>query len=332
MKLGSARGQIAVLYAGIIVVLLGAIALCADMSVMYFNWQQLRGAADAAVLAGANYLPSDSSSAQTAAVKYAEMNGIQAGEIVGTPTVSADQLSLTITLSRTVPYYFAKALGMTNATMNVTATGGIDQNTAFGRGLMPIGLSCPGGASSGNCPNGQYVVGTTYKMKQDQSQTSLPGNWGALALGGNGASIFQQNLEFGYVGSIPSAVATEPGNIVGPTEAGIATRIAAGVNADPSIGAGSAPPNGASPSSYEYDPRFVVFPMVDYSGGKGGKNGNGNNPGTGLPVVQYAQMWLLGTSGNNATINAVFMGTIPNPPPSGSTVANFGMLSPVLVN
>ena len=326
----SARGQVAVLYAGIIAVLIGAIALGADVSVMYFNWQQLRGAADAAVLAGANYLP-DSASAQNAAVQYAEMNGVQASEIVGTPQVSADGLSLQMTVTRTVPYLFAQALGMANATMNVTSTAGIAQNGSGGRGMLPIGLSCPGGGSSGNCNSSKYVVGTTYSMKQDQSQTSLPGNWGALALGGNGASVYRQNLEDGYVGPVESAVATEPGNIVGPTGDGITARITAGVNADPSIGAGSAPPSGAALSSYEYDPRFVVLPMVDYSGGKGGKNGNGNNPGSGLPVVEYAQMWLLGTSGNNATVNAVFMGTIADPS-SGSTVANFGMLSPVLIN
>ena len=331
MKFGSDRGQVAVLYAGIVAVLIGAIGLCADVSVMYFNWQQLRAGADAAVLAGANYLPSDSSSAQSVATKYAELNGIQSTEIVGTPSVSADGLSLKMTVSRTVPYLFAQALGMTNATMTVTASAGIAQNGSGGRGMMPIGLSCPGGGNSGSCASSKYVVGTTYSMKQDQSQTSLPGNWGALALGGNGADVYRQNLEDGYVGPVESNVATEAGNIVGPTSDGIAARVTAGVNADPSIAAGAAPPSGAALSSYEYDPRFVIFPMVDYSGGKGGKNGNGNNPGSGLPVVEYAQMWLLGTSGKNATVNAVFMGTLANPP-SGSTVANFGMLSPVLVN
>lgn len=53
---GSYRGQIAVLYAGILVVLVGALALGVDVAVMYMNWQQVQKGADAAAIAGANYL------------------------------------------------------------------------------------------------------------------------------------------------------------------------------------------------------------------------------------------------------------------------------------
>jgi Flp pilus assembly protein TadG len=322
--LGNSCGQVAVLYAGIAAVLIGAIALCADVSVMYVNWEQLQKAADAAALAGANYLPQDPAAAQTTATTYAQNNGIQSGEIAGT-SVSADQLSITVNLTRTVPSSFALALGMTNALINVKGTAGIEQNGADGRGLIPLGLSCPGGSDTGNC-NGDYVVGTTYALKQDQSSTSLSGNWGALALGGNGAAVYKKNIESGYTGSIAAGdlVASEPGNIVGPTGQAIGDRVTLGAAVDPSIAAGSAPPSGAALSSYEYDPRLVVLPMVDYkSSSKGGK--------ASVPVVQFAQMWLLGTSGTNATVNAVFLGIAP-PPSGGSTATTFGMLSPILLN
>lgn len=324
-KFGDSRGQIMVLYAGALALALaGAVALGTDVAVLYVNWQQLQKAADAAALAGANYLPLDPSQAPTTASTYAQNNGIAPGEIVSTP-VSGDQLSITVNLRRTVPYYFARTLGMTNAVINVKATAGVLQNGASGRGLIPLGLSCPGGATSGNC-NGDYVVGNTYTMKQDQSQTSLSGNWGALALGGNGASVYLQNLVKGFDGpiSVGTSVATEPGNIVGPTGQGIGDRVAGGAATDPAIPAGSAPAAGASASSYQYDSRFVVVPMVDYTtSGKGGK--------TAVPVVVFAEMWLLGTSKNNNTVNAVFMGTIPSPS-GGTTVTNFGILSPVLLN
>src|ERR1700735_4759014 len=54
--LGKPRGQIAVLYAGILVTLVGALALGVDVSVMYVNWQHAQKVADAAAIAGANYL------------------------------------------------------------------------------------------------------------------------------------------------------------------------------------------------------------------------------------------------------------------------------------
>ena len=320
---GKSRGQVAVLYAGIIAVLIGAIGLCGDVGVMYINWEELQRAADAAALAGANYLPLDSATAKTTATTVAEDNGIKAGEIAGT-SVSGDDLKMTVQLNRTVPYYFAAVLGMTNQLISVKATAGIQQNGAFGRGMIPLGLSCPNGSQTGNC-NGDYTVGTTYALKQDQSSTSLSGNWGALALGGNGAAVYRKNIEFGYTGaiSVGTSVATEPGNVVGPTGQAIGDRITEGASVDPSIAAGSAPPKGAALSSYEYDPRMVVLPMVDFKvSGKGGK--------TSIPVVQFAQMWLLGTSGNNATVNAVFMGIAPDT--GSTTVGDFGMLSPVLLN
>ena len=42
------KGQIMVLYAGVIAGLLGVTALGVDVAVMYFNWAQLQKAADAA--------------------------------------------------------------------------------------------------------------------------------------------------------------------------------------------------------------------------------------------------------------------------------------------
>ncbi|WP_333648944.1 TadE/TadG family type IV pilus assembly protein, partial [Candidatus Binatus sp.] len=54
---GSSRGQIAVLYAGVILGLLGAIALCTDVGVIYLNWHRMQKAVDPAVLAGGAGLP-----------------------------------------------------------------------------------------------------------------------------------------------------------------------------------------------------------------------------------------------------------------------------------
>jgi Flp pilus assembly protein TadG len=309
---GRSKGQVMTLFALMIPALLGVIGLCTDAAVIYVNWEVMQKAADAAALAGANYLPFDSSSAQKTATTFAENNGIQSKEITGTQ-VSLDQLSITVKLNRTVPYYFARVVGMSDAAVNVTARAGVQPNGANGRGLIPLGLSCP----QGNCS--AYIPGLTYSLKQDQSQTSLSGNWGALALGAPGANQYRQNLAFGYTGTIGTSVATETGNIVGPTGQAVAERIAAGVMVDSSILAGLAP-LGIAPA---YDPRLVVVPMVDFSAS--GKGGN-----TTVPIVQFAQMWLLGTSGNNNTVNAVYLGTTT--PSQSATVANFGVLTPVLLN
>jgi len=48
---GKAKGQIAVLYAGIIAVVIGAVALGADVAVMYVNWEHVQKTADSAAVA-----------------------------------------------------------------------------------------------------------------------------------------------------------------------------------------------------------------------------------------------------------------------------------------
>ena len=50
------KGQMAVVITLALATLLGVMALGADVSVMYYNYIQLQKGADAAALAGANYL------------------------------------------------------------------------------------------------------------------------------------------------------------------------------------------------------------------------------------------------------------------------------------
>jgi Flp pilus assembly protein TadG len=113
-----------VLYALALPALIGAIALGADVAVMYVNWQGMQKAADAAALAGAGKLDgtatSDAGAIANAKV-YATNNGLAAGE-VATPTVSVDHKNITVSASRTVPYYFAQVLGLLSASVQVTAT------------------------------------------------------------------------------------------------------------------------------------------------------------------------------------------------------------------
>lgn len=304
------RGQVGIVYALALPALICAMALGTDVAIMYINWVQLQKAADAGALAGANYLPFDTSTAQSKAVTFAENNGVQASEIVST-VVSPDDLSITVNLSRTVPYYFARAFGMVNSAVSVSGTAGIQQNPGGGRGLLPIGLNCPGK----DCSN--FKVGNTYHLKQSQVGA---GNWDALALGGNGANVYRQNIITGYTGPVGATEPSEPGNIVGPTGQGITDRINKGVLIDPAIAAGSGPA-GTAPT---YDPRLVIVPMTDF--GAAGTKGHGK---TDVPIIGFAQMWLLGTQSNNNTVVAVYLGTTSN---SGSeTISSFGMIHPVLI-
>ena len=287
----SSRGQTVVIVSLALPVLLGAIALGTDVTIFYFNWIQLQKAADSAALAGANYLPDNPSQAVTAANQLAQANGIKTSEIVST-TVAADDLSISIKLQRTVPYFLAKVLGLTSGTVATAATAApqfppstVNATTA---GQVPSGGDNNGGngttcASAGSC--GLIPIGldshTTYL---DQTQITLqqgqlgPGNWDLLALGGVGGNNLRTNIANGYNSmlSIHDWVDTEPGKKVGPVDQGFQDRLDAAAS-DPAFSSdtySSPKPN---------DPRVMILPIVDW------QHPNGRSA---VQVTGFVPVWL----------------------------------------
>ena len=312
------KGQIAVLLMLVMFTLLGAIGLGADIGLLYLQWGIVQKAADAAVLAGAGYLPNHTSTAKTTASTYATTNGLKTSEIISN-TVAADNLSITMTTSRTVPYFFLKLVGVSSGTVKPIAKAGIKQNPEGTRGLIPIGLPC----SSTNC---SYTAGTLYQLVQagasghGGSWNVGPGNWGRLALGAPGADQFLTNLINGYQGSINvnDYVNTETGQVNGPTAAGVSDRVNIGNAVNGSV---TNPTLATVPA---YDPRLVAVPLVDFTGATG----------TSVPVQVkgFALMWIdsYTSQGPNKTLNAYFLGTIPVTSVPWS-VNTFGQLHPILL-
>jgi Flp pilus assembly protein TadG len=183
------RGQTAVLFTIALVALLGGVALCTDVLVMYSNWESMQKAADAAALAGANSLPVDPAGAIIAAQSYATRNGLTSSE-VGTPTVSPDDQEITVTASRAVPYYFGRVLGLNNQLVQVSATASAP--LAIGKVGGVSGLSSGSyGTSIGEYPlipigldyTTQYQYNNAVTLNQGQVG---PGNWGFFGAGRSG--------------------------------------------------------------------------------------------------------------------------------------------------
>jgi Flp pilus assembly protein TadG len=329
MKRSSSKGQIAVILGLIMPVLVGAISLVTDIGVMYYNHLEMQKAADAAVLAGASVLSDQGSSAAIGtAQQYAEMNGIGASEIVST-TVASGNTSITLAANRTLPYMFGRVLGLTNATIGVTASAapqyppttvnaptqtasaGGDNNgntgsygTSTGQyELLPIGLNS----------TTTYIAGSKITLQQGQIQ---PGNWDLLALGGVGGNNLRNNIADGYGGmvSVSDWVTTEPGKKVGPVDQGVQDRLNT---------ANSVDPGGTYSSHTATDPRLVVLPVVNWAG----------QGRTSVQVVSFATLWIDSYSGGQISahmISNVIPGTFGNP---NSTAPDFGAKgSPILIN
>ncbi len=311
-------GQALPLIAGVIVFLIGSVALGTDVAVHYWNWTQMQKAADAGVLAGANWLPDDPQRAIATAQAFAESNGVLAAE-VSTPTVAADDLSISMTVQRTVPYYFARVLGMTNATMQVSAKAAPEGATQC-VGSSTCGGPPPGGGpqlppascnNTGDCQvipigldhNTPYSNGESIALQQGQVG---PGNWDLLALGGTGGNNLRGNIADGYSGLITVGdwVTTEPGKKVGPVDQGFQDRLNAAASSDPT---------GTYSSHSATDPRVMVLPIVDWEHQNGRKL---------VQVDAFATVWL--DSYNGGVVNVHFISQVVANSYGSSSAPNFG--------
>jgi len=299
---GKSKGQITVIIAMVMPVLVGAIALGADVAIFYFNWVQLQKAADAGVLAGANYLPDNPTTATSTANTYAENDGVAAAEIQST-TVSPDDLTISMTLQRTVPYYFAKVIGLTNGTVSVTASASPQFAPSTVNATSPSQVP-PGGdnngnngttcASTGSCgliPIGldshtAYSDGNSITLQQGQIG---PGNWDLLALGGVGGNNLRGNIADGYNGmvSVGDWVTTEPGKKVGPVDQGFQDRLTLAQSVDPA---------GTFSSHTLTDPRVLLVPVVNWQG----QNGRSQ-----VQVTAFATLWLDSYSGGQVSVHFI---------------------------
>jgi hypothetical protein len=295
------RAQIMVFLALAMVGVVGIAALGIDVFYIYWNKNRLQSGTDAAALAGATYLSGVtfagkngscvySTNAQNAACSYALNDGVMLSELTSLVANTNNQ-SMTVSATRQVSAMFARVVGIQNFTVSATSVA-VLYGLASASNVAPIGLDS----------------GTTYTYGQSivmHSGGCGPGCWQGLALGGNGGSVFEQNLASGCSCTINvgDSLTSEPGAKVGPIGQGVSERVAAGNASDPS---------GTWSSHTLNDVRAVVVPVVNW---------NGCNGRCTVPVTGFAEVWISGSSGSD--INAVFIRQV-SPGTPGSPGANMG--------
>jgi Putative Flp pilus-assembly TadE/G-like len=295
------RAQIMVFLALAMVGVVGIAALGIDVFYIYWNKNRLQSGTDAAALAGATYLSGVtfagknglcvySTNAQNAACSYALNDGVLLSELTSLVANTNNQ-SMTVSATRQVSAMFARVVGIQNFTVSATSVA-VLYGLASASNVAPIGLDS----------------GTTYTYGQSiviHSGGCGPGCWQGLALGGNGGSVFRQNLASGCSCTINvgDMLTSEPGAKVGPIGQGVSERVAAGNASDPS---------GTWSSHTLNDVRATVLPVVNW---------NGCNGRCTVPVTGFAEVWISGSSGSD--INAVFIRQV-SPGTPGSSGTNMG--------
>lgn len=205
-------GQVMILFALVLVVLMGFAALTVDVGSMTLTKTKLQTAADAAALAGAQDLKN--ANYDNTVISYAKLNGVPETDISVNPT-NTDPMKLEVVCTRNVKHTFARVLGFTDTTLMARAVVSVSAVKSVS-GAVPLGLE-----------DQTLVYGETYLLKENAGAGQYHGNFGGLALGGNGANNFRNNFKYGYDGvlTVGEKVDTEPGNMAGPTIDGINYRI-----------------------------------------------------------------------------------------------------------
>lgn len=137
------NGQVIVLAALLMVVLMGFAALAIDVGMVAFTKGKLQNAADAAALAGAHELPNEGK-AKTEAIKYAELNGVEKINTTATTpykydTNKEDPNRIEVVCTKIVQYSFARVLGFDNVEISARAValkGGTVGGPAFDHAIF----------------------------------------------------------------------------------------------------------------------------------------------------------------------------------------------------
>lgn len=124
---------------------------------------------------------------------------------------------LALTTSKSVTTLFLKK----SLTLQSTVAVDIPQPVSSTTGIAPLAMLA-----------GDFGVGTSYTIKQGANNSGdpgySPGNFGALALSGNGAADYENDFKYGYSGSIAvgQTLDVKTGNMSGGTQDGAAYRMA----------------------------------------------------------------------------------------------------------
>ncbi|NBI28362.1 TadE/TadG family type IV pilus assembly protein [Chengkuizengella marina] len=209
-----------------LVVLLAFVGLVVDFGKLYVIKTDLQKTANAAALSGAQELMND-------AIKVEEIVGVILDEHDQQNNLEDTEINMeqdvTVFLSEEVPLFFSKIFGFTKIDVPVRAKAEI-KTIGSAYGVVPLGID--------ESVELNYYESYTLKVgPKGQSGGNGNGNgngnnfgsgfFGALDLGGRGASNYENNLRHGYDGviKIGDIIETKTGNMAQPTIRPINERI-----------------------------------------------------------------------------------------------------------
>lgn len=207
-RLRNERGSVIVMVVLMITALTSIVALAFDFGNWYSAKRKLQNAADSAVLAGAQDLPSTATAASTA-VAYENANDSDFAPS-GTPTFP-DSSTIDVTMTKTSPGYFSKLVGVNSKTITVHARAQVGTPTEM-HNVLPIGV-----AQSAVCLVGSvgcFQAAKTLTFDDTTTTSFNSSSWGLMDVSGGStasstcqgqasSSDIQTWIQGGYPGTLP---------------------------------------------------------------------------------------------------------------------------------
>lgn len=207
MMYKKSKGSAAIILSFVMAGMLCFTAYVVDIGMVYAERIKLSNAIDSAALAGVLELPNSPSNSVATAQDYLQKNGVTPGMV--TVTIGSDNKSIEIKAVKQVNHLFAKVMGIGSSNIKSVSKAVIGPTKAINGGIKPFAVVAF-----------DYTYGTQVTLKEDAGD-GYRGNYGAVALGGNGANTFENNAIYGYDGRVAVGdwVNTEPGNMGGASNA-----------------------------------------------------------------------------------------------------------------
>lgn len=183
------RGQVLIITALLLPVLLGMTALAIDLGSYASERRALQNAADSIALAAGRDLP-NAGNAQTTATQWAGKNGVDVSTMTVTVSGGNTAPRVKVSISKPHEFTFIRVLGIGSKSVAASAIAGKFSDGA-GAGVVPWAVT----QSSLDVA----VPGSTVTLKYDSNNVQN-GNFGIIDIDGNGSSVYEDEVKYGASG------------------------------------------------------------------------------------------------------------------------------------
>ncbi len=203
------RGNTHILVVMALSVMMGFSALVIDVGLMFIERSRLVNAVDAAVLAGAQELVNSSTNTFNIANEYINQNTDDVSNI--SININESNSSIGVKIDKSLDLIFGKVIGFDKATIVADAKAMIGPVTEVYDGIRPLVVE-----------NQSLIFGSQVTLKEDAGD-GQQGNYGVVSLGGTGSKVYENNIKYGYNGTLKvgDLIDTETGNMSGATYDGV---------------------------------------------------------------------------------------------------------------